>query len=119
MGTTSPERILIFTATYNERDNISVLVPKIDAVLDGHKYEIVVVDDGSTDRLNDVISQYNDLNNLRFVSQRNQGPGAARNLGVANAKSSLIAFIDAWSTRFPLNGTAARSNIRAALSAGI
>ncbi|WP_204151434.1 glycosyltransferase [Leptolyngbya sp. CCY15150] len=58
-------------------------------------YEVVVVDDGSTDATIDWMTQQSDqLPHVRLVQQQHQGPAAARNLGVAHAKGDTIIFID-------------------------
>lgn len=55
--------------------------------------EVVVVDDGSTDRTRDVVARYGD--GVRCVAQSNAGDAAARNRGIGEARGSLLAFIDA------------------------
>ena len=56
-------------------------------------FEVIVVDDGSTDRGMEVVREFGDPR-IRLVSQRNQGVSAARNRGVSEAASGLIAFLD-------------------------
>jgi glycosyltransferase involved in cell wall biosynthesis len=55
-------------------------------------FEIIVVDDGSTDSTQQVLRAYGQR--LRVISQDNQGPSAARNAGVAQARAEWIAFQD-------------------------
>ena len=54
--------------------------------------EIIVVDDGSTDKSVDVISSFG--NKVKLIQQSNQGPGAARNAGLRIATGEFIQFQD-------------------------
>lgn len=55
--------------------------------------EIIVIDDGSTDGTQEVVSQYR--NAVICLRQENRGPAAARNTGLERATGRLIAFLDA------------------------
>jgi glycosyltransferase involved in cell wall biosynthesis len=64
-----------------------------DSVITG--YEVVLVDDGSTDgTLEWLESHTSEFPHVRSLSQNHQGPAAARNLGVEQAKGETIIFID-------------------------
>jgi glycosyltransferase involved in cell wall biosynthesis len=55
-------------------------------------FEIILVDDGSSEDINSCIDIYNEQ--LRYVYQENKGPAAARNLGISIADGAFIAFLD-------------------------
>jgi glycosyltransferase involved in cell wall biosynthesis len=66
---------------------------RADSVVTG--YEVVLVDDGSTDgTLEWLIFHNSEFPHVRSLSQNHQGPAAARNLGVEQAKGDTIIFID-------------------------
>jgi glycosyltransferase involved in cell wall biosynthesis len=63
-------------------------------------FAAIVVNDGSTDNSRELAESFRDPR-FRVIHQKNAGPGAARNRGVAEATSPLIAFLDADDEWFP------------------
>src|SRR5207253_11161596 len=58
--------------------------------LDYPKYEVIVVDDGSTDDTAAIASQYD----VRLIRTPNRGPSSARNTGLAAATGEIVAYLD-------------------------
>lgn len=60
-----------------------------------YQYEIIAVNDGSTDRSLEILEQYKTQNKkIHLITQSNQGISAARNIGVENANGRYIGFVD-------------------------
>ena len=57
-------------------------------------YEVIVVDDGSTDNGPEIVRKYDD-SRLRPIRQDNEGPGAARNRAIKESNAAFLAFLDA------------------------
>ena len=74
----------------------ATLARAIDSVLKQTytDFELIVVDDRSTDQTDSILAQYCGLDNVRIVSQSQSGCAAARNLGVHVARGRYIAFQD-------------------------
>lgn len=65
------------------------------ALLQGVPLEIIVIDDGSTDNLDDVLKKYADTDVIRVIhNKHNIGVARSRNRGVRAAKGEYIAFLD-------------------------
>ena len=82
----------IVIPTYNR----ATFLPKaIESVLSQTytDWELIIVDDGSTDNTKDVVSQYGD-SRIRYVYQQNAERSAARNNGIMHAMGDYICFMD-------------------------
>jgi glycosyltransferase involved in cell wall biosynthesis len=86
------KNISIIIPSYN-RENL--LLKAIDSLVvqTYRHFEIIIVDDGSTDNTCTAIQKYHD-DRIRYVYQENRGPAAARNRGIKEARYSHIAFLD-------------------------
>ncbi|MFA6320560.1 MAG: glycosyltransferase [Candidatus Omnitrophota bacterium] len=94
--------VSVVIPTYNSSQFIA---EAIDSVLcqTYPEIEVVVVDDGSSDDTISVLDAYakNNQNKIRYFSQKNSGPAAARNKGIGEAKGEFIAFLDSDDMWFP------------------
>jgi glycosyltransferase involved in cell wall biosynthesis len=83
--------VSVVIASYNRAD---LLPETIESVLNQRfqDFELIVVDDGSTDNTREVLERYEPR--VRYIYQENHGPSAARNLGVRNARGAWIAIQD-------------------------
>ena len=84
--------------TYNRLDFLKQSVSSVRAQT-FTDYEIIVVDDGSTDGTWDWLVVQGSY--LRAIRQPNRGPGAARNLGIKQARGDYFVFLDSDDLWFP------------------
>ena len=91
----------------NPQIDLSIIVPiynyvnlireNIESVLNQktkYNYELILVDDGSTDGAREVLLEYKDFPNVNVILQSNQGIAGARNTGINAATGKYIMFID-------------------------
>ena len=87
-----------------ERPLVSIVMPvynseafvaeALDSALaqDYEPFELIAVDDGSTDRSAAIVQSYP---NVHYILQENSGPSAARNVGIEASRGEILAFVDA------------------------
>lgn len=86
-----PGRISVIIPTYNRGE---VLERAIKSVLAQtyKNYELIVVDDGSTDNTHSILRKYKDK--IRFYSKLHGGVSSSRNFGLEKAEGTWVAFLD-------------------------
>jgi len=92
VGTDTSDNISVVIPAYNAAGTIGRALDSVIAQTHPAR-EILVVDDGSTDRTAQVVSEYG--GRVEYLYQDNAGPGAARNAGIRAAHGEWIAFLDA------------------------
>jgi len=97
---TYPYKTSVIIPTYNRAD---VLPPAIDSILaQTHTdFEIIIVDDGSTDNTRDVLEPYLAKPNIQYIYQENQKQAAARNNGVLRSRGEYVGFLDSDDLWYP------------------
>jgi len=89
--TLSKPLVSVVIPTYNRAEWIGGAVESVLSQ-EFQNYELIVVDDGSTDETPKVLERYSDR--IRMIRQANCGVSAARNTGVASSNGDFIAFLD-------------------------
>ncbi|MDG2305572.1 MAG: glycosyltransferase [Candidatus Binatia bacterium] len=85
--------VSVVVCAYDEERTLGACLAALEK-LDYPRFEVVVVDDGSTDRTAQIADSHAG-STIRVVHQENRGLGAARNRGIAEARGEVIAFTDA------------------------
>jgi GT2 family glycosyltransferase len=87
--------ISVITPTYNRWHSLRRLLAALERQTYPHaRFEVVIVDDGSTDGTPQQLANLRSSFAVKVVEQAHQGPAEARNRGVAHAVGSLILFLD-------------------------
>jgi glycosyltransferase involved in cell wall biosynthesis len=91
---TAPE-VSVVLPCFNERDHVELEVKRIRAALEGAglSYELVCVDDGSTDGTREVLAAMGGIRTI--LLPRNQGSGTARRIGTQQARGQVVVWTDA------------------------
>ena len=93
-----PVDISIIVPCYNEYEALPFFYKEITEVFRGmlYEYEILLIDDGSTDGSGAVCDEYAARfpDRIRVIRQNNQGLSGARNTGLDHMRGELVAFLD-------------------------
>lgn len=86
----------IIIPVFNDRDGLRATLCSIGTL---QEYNIIIVDDCSTDVYDDIIDFFKPFHNITLVrTSTNGGPAVAKNCGIQNSKNKYIMFIDAGDT---------------------
>jgi glycosyltransferase involved in cell wall biosynthesis len=78
---------------FNRPDEMQELLQSLSLQTDTD-FEIIVVEDGSTNKSEDVCHSFSDSLNIRYFFKENTGPGLSRNYGVERASGNYCIFVD-------------------------
>lgn len=84
----------IIVPVYNHLDVIEKCIDSLIQQKTQYEYEVLLVDDGSTDGAQNLVEKYRIHPNVRIVHQKNSGIAAARNTGISHAVGRYLMFVD-------------------------
>ena len=90
-------RVSVVVPTYNRSALLARCLESLKTqTLNKEAYEVIIVDDGSADDTSEISRAFGQkaTMNLAYVRGSHRGPAAARNLGIAEARGEIVAFID-------------------------
>lgn len=90
--------ISVIIAAYNASKTIALLLNRLKNQTTDFKYEIIIVNDGSTDNTPQIIEEFqyteDNVNLIQLFSISNSGPAKARNYGFQQSQGEIIVFTD-------------------------
>jgi len=90
-------QVSVVVPTHNRQDSIVQTIQSLQQqTYPAEKYELIIVDDASTDDTAETVEKLAEDSNveIRLLIQEKKGPAAARNLGIKNSASDIVAFTD-------------------------
>lgn len=101
------EKNVLSSNTNNEHIDLSIVIPVYNAELyisdcleslinqkTQYKYEVILINDGSTDDTQSILNKYSIYPFFKIFNQKNGGISVARNIGLKHAQGNYIGFID-------------------------
>ena len=83
----------IIVPAYNAECTINKCIESVIGQVTKYNYELLIINDGSTDKTQEIVEAYNDLN-IVLINQDNKGFSGARNRGLDESKGKYIMFLD-------------------------
>ncbi len=104
--------ISVVVPVYNEEDGVDTVLDQVHAVMGatGKAYEVIAVDDGSTDRSAEILAKRSDVTVIAHPA--NEGYGRALKTGISAARGEWIAILDADAT-YPVGALTSLLDARA------
>ena len=88
--------VSVVIPTYNDRKALELTLTAFQCqTYPSERYEVIVIDDGSTDDTEELVSSFEKPYPLRYFKQPNAGRGKARNAGIEMANGDILIFNDA------------------------
>ena len=84
----------IIVPVYNRPDEIDELLVSLIQQTYKISYEVVIVEDGSTKKCDQIVAKYTDKLQIKYLSKLNTGAGLSRNFGMKNASGNYFLILD-------------------------
>ena len=84
----------LFIPVYNRPDEVDELLMSLSQMEYHDVYEIVIIEDGSTIKCQEVLEKYADKLNISYYFKPNSGPGDSRNFGMEKARGNYFIIFD-------------------------
>lgn len=85
--------ISVIIPVYNRPDELKELLQSLTAQSD-QDFEVIIVEDGSIDKSENIVGQFQDRLSIQYYYKENSGPGDSRNFGCEKASSDFFVFFD-------------------------
>lgn len=84
----------IIIPVYNRPQELEELLQSLTKQTYVNNFEVIVVEDGSTQKSNEVVLKYSDILNVNYYFKENSGAGASRNFGMQQASGNYFIIFD-------------------------
>ena len=84
----------IIVPVYNYKDVLRETIDSIVGQKTQYVYEVILVDDGSSDGSEKIVDEYRIYKNINIIHQQNSGIAEARNTGICNSRGRYVMFVD-------------------------
>jgi len=94
-GSFTSVKVSIIIPTFNRRDLLFYCLKSLsNQTFPGDNFEVLVIDDGSTEDISSLIKEFNQNLSIRYFRQDKKGQASAENLGIKHAAGEIILFLD-------------------------
>lgn len=91
----------IIVPAYNAQETVARCIESVISQVTDFTYEMIIVNDGSKDKTQEIIESYLDNKNIKLINQENKGFSGARNTGIQSATAKYFMFLDSDDTIKP------------------
>ena len=84
----------IIIPVYNRSQEIDELLESLNRQIYTNLFEVIVIDDGSSDKSDIIVDKYKDTLDIKYFYKENSGPGESRNYGMQQANGNYFIILD-------------------------